>query len=214
MADRKFRPHTAVALLAACLLLTAYGSVAAHPKDKERWDGKYDTKDFIFGKEPIPFLRDNLHLLPKGKVLDLAMGEGRNGVFLAEQGFDVEGWDISETGLKKAHQLAAEHKTAIKTRVVDLDHAKPDKGAYDIVLCAYYMQRDLFPAMKDAVKSGGLVVVETYNLDFLKYNPRFREEWALKTNELLDIFKDFKILRYQVYDDGVEAYSSIIAQKP
>ena len=51
--------------------------------DKERWNNKYETENYLFGRDPIPFLTDHVDLLPKGAALDLAMGEGRNGVFLA-----------------------------------------------------------------------------------------------------------------------------------
>lgn len=74
----------------------------AHEIDKERWNKKYDSKSYLFGKHPIKFLYDHIHFLPKGRALDIAMGEGRNGVFLATQGFDVVGLDISEEGLKKS----------------------------------------------------------------------------------------------------------------
>ena len=77
----------------------------------------------------------------------------------------------------------------------------------------YYMQRSLVPKMKAAVKRGGVVVVETYNEDYLKYS-NFHPNWVLKTNELLEWFKDFKIIRYETFDDGKNAYSSIIAQRP
>ena len=70
------------------------------PKDKDRWNKKYDTEVYLFGEKPIPFLVDNIHILKKGKALDVAMGEGRNGVYLATQGFDVMGLDISEKGLE------------------------------------------------------------------------------------------------------------------
>ena len=76
-------------------------------QDQIRWDKKYSTKKYLFGREAIPFLQDHVDLLPKGHVLDLAMGEGRNGVFLATKGFQVTGVDISAEGLKKAETLAA-----------------------------------------------------------------------------------------------------------
>ncbi len=189
-------------------------SAGAHDKDKSRWNQKYENEVYIFGREPIPFLKNNVGLLPKGRALDLAMGEGRNGVYLATQGFEVVGIDISEKGLQKAHRLAKANGTTIETRVADLESIQLEKGVYDVALCAYYMQRDLFAQMKDSLKSGGMVVVETYNTDYLKYRSSFRREWALEENELLEIFKDYKIIRYQIYDDGEEAYSSIIAQKP
>lgn len=193
--------------------LFSFGPVWAKSQDQERWNKKYEVDVFLFGKEPVPFLKNNAGLLPKGKALDIAMGEGRNGVFLATQGFDVEGWDISPVGLKKAHHLATEHNVSIQTKVVDLESAELPKNEYDVILMMYYMQRNLFPQIKEALKPGGMAVIETYNVDYLKYQD-FRPQWALQTNELLEAFKDFKIIRYQAYDDGKEAYSSIIAQKP
>lgn len=206
------KKHTyALSLLLSLVLLT---TANAKPGDKDRWDSKFGMEVYLYGKEPVAFLRENLNLLPKGKTLDLAMGEGRNGVFLATKGFDVLGLDISEVGLQKAQKLAAENNVNIQTRIVDLESAQLEKNAYDVVLCMYYLQHDLFPQIKEALKSGGMVVVETYNVDYFKYSPGFPKKYTLQPNELLEIFKDFKIIRYQAYDNGQEAYSSIIAQKP
>jgi len=195
-------------------LLLSSVPAAADPKDRERWDARFAKEEYFMGKDPIPFLATHVHLLPKGKVVDLAMGEGRNAVYLAGKGFQVLGLDISPKGLEKAQKLAAEKKVTIETNAVDLEQYQLEREAFDVVLVSYYLQRDLVPQIKAALKSGGMVVIETYNLDYLKYNPRFRREWALEKNELLDWFKDYKILRYQAVDDGKEAYSSIIAQKP
>ena len=183
-------------------------------KDKRRWDQKYTDETYLFGKDPIPFLKDHVHLLPKGKTLDLAMGEGRNGVYLAVKGFDVVGLDISEKGLRKAHQLADEHGVTITTKVVDLETYQLKQDAYDVVLCTYYLQRTLFPKIKKALKSGGIAVVETYTLTHMQYNSRFPEQYLLRPNELLELLEGLIILRYQVIDDGKAAYASILAKKP
>jgi tellurite methyltransferase len=194
-------------------VLTLSGHGIAKEKDKSRWNSKYDTEDYIFGVTPIPFLVDSLDLLPKGRTLDIAMGEGRHGVYLASKGFDVLGLDISEKGLQKAHRLAEAKNTTIETRVVDLETHTLEKNAYDLIICTYYMQRDLFPQFKDALKPGGMALVETYNVDHLKY-AKFNPKWLLQTNELLETFKDFKIIRYQAVDNGELGYSSILIQKP
>ena len=183
------------------------------PSDKSRWDKHYDIDEFLFGTQPIQFLKENIHLLPKGRALDLAMGEGRNGVYLATQGFDVLGLDISPLGLNKAHKLAKHHSVTIETQLVDLENHQLQKNAFDLILCTYYMQRDLFDQAKEALKPGGMILIETYNIDYLRY-ASFSKKYLLENNELLRIFKDFKIIRYQAFDDGKEAYSSIIAQKP
>ncbi len=201
-------------VVVALALLTCPDHISAAAKDKARWESKYSSEDYLFGKRPIAFLEQNVDLLPKGQALDLAMGEGRNGVFLASKGFQVTGLDISERGLEKAHKLAAERGVTISTRVVDLETYQLQKNTYDVVLCTYYLQGDLFPQIKDALKSGGMAVVETYTMDHRKYRTRFRKEYLLGTNELLELFQDFIIIRYQNVDDGKAAYAGIIAQKP
>lgn len=208
-----FQRPKCIAVLTALFFICTVSSVLAKPKDKDRWNSKYETEVYLFGEKPIPFLVDNVHLLPKGKVLDIAMGEGRNGVYLATQGFEVLGLDISEKGLAKAHNLAEKNNVTIETKVVDLESFTLEPNSYDVILCTYYMQKDLFKQFQSALKPGGMIVVETYNVDYLKY-VQFSRKWALYTNELLDIFKDLRVIRYQDYDDGKEAYSSIIAQKP
>jgi tellurite methyltransferase len=202
-----------IIFLTITVLFVFTSSSYAKSKDKDRWNEKYDTEVYLFGEKPIPFLTDNIHILPKGKALDVAMGEGRNGVYLAAQGFDVTGLDISEKGLEKAHVLAAKNNVTIKTKVVDLESIQFEPNSYDLILCTYYMDRGLYKKFRDALKPGGMLLIETYNIDYLKYR-RFNAKWALNTNELLDLFKGMRILRYQDYDDTREAYSSIIAQKP
>lgn len=207
---RKFLFNT-LALLAVAAVAGA-SLLDAKPRDKQRWDEKYGTETYIFGKQPVPFLKQNIHLLPKGRALDIAMGEGRNGVYLATQGFQVVGLDISEKGLAKAHLLAKQNGVTLETRVVDLENHQLEKNAYDVILLMYYMQRDLWPQIKEALKPGGMAVIETYNIDHLKH-ARFNPKWLLKSNELVDAFKDMKIIRYQAYEDDKQAYSSIIVQK-
>jgi tellurite methyltransferase len=208
-----FQQSKYLAVLTVLFFTCSVSSLLAKPKDKDRWNSKYETEVYLFGEKPIPFLVDNIHLLRKGKVLDIAMGEGRNGVYLATQGFEVLGLDISEKGLEKAHNLAKKNKVTIETKVVDLESFTLEPNSYDVILCTYYMQKDLFKQFQSALKPGGMIVVETYNVDYLKY-VQFSRKWALDTNEMLDIFKGLRVIRYQDYDDGKEAYSSIIAQKP
>jgi 2-polyprenyl-3-methyl-5-hydroxy-6-metoxy-1,4-benzoquinol methylase len=208
-----FQQPKYLAVLTVLFFTCSVSSLLAKPKDKDRWNSKYETEVYLFGEKPIPFLVDNVHLLRKGKVLDIAMGEGRNGVYLATQGFEVLGLDISEKGLAKAHNLAKKNKVTIETKVVDLESFTLEPNSYDVILCTYYMQKDLFKQFQSALKPGGMIVVETYNVDYLKY-VQFSRKWALDTNEMLDIFKGLRVIRYQDYDDGKEAYSSIIAQKP
>ncbi len=186
----------------------------AADKDKSRWDKKYSTEKYVFGREALSFVQDHVDLLPKGHALDIAMGEGRNGVFLATKGFQVTGVDISSEGLKKAEALAAEHSATITTMVVDLEAYDIPPNTYDVIICTYYLQRDLFPKIAAALKPGGMALIETYTRDHNQYRPRFNKAWLLKPNELLTMFPGFRVLRYQEVDTGETAFASILAQKP
>lgn len=182
--------------------------------DKERWNNKYETEKYLFGRDPIPFLTDHADLLPKGAALDLAMGEGRNAVYLATQGFKVTGVDISEAGLKKAQNLAAEKGASLTTVVADLEQYTIPPDFYDVIICTYFLQRDLFPKIAAALKPGGVVLIETYTVDHLEYRPKFNRSFLLERNELLTLLPGFRVLRYQEVDTGDAAFASLLAQKP
>jgi len=192
----------------------AIDSSRAAEEDKERWNKKYATETYLFGRDPIPFLKDHVDLLPQGAVLDLAMGEGRNGVFLATQGFQVTGVDISEAGFKKAQALAAEKGVTLTTVVADLEQYTIPPDTFDVIICTYYLQRNLFPKIAAALKPGGMVLIETYTVDHLQYRPTFNKAFLLERNELLTLLPGLRVLRYQEVDTGDAAFASILAQKP
>ncbi len=187
--------------------------------DQRRWDERFKGRGFTFGKEPNPFLKKYIRFLPKGKALDLAAGEGRNAVFLAKHGFYVEAVDISEKGLRKAQRLAREMGIKIQTILADLDTYKIDKERYDLIANFYFLDRSLIPKIKRGLKKGGRVIFETYLLehrDISTEGPKDRK-YYLKPNELLWLFKDFRILFYRegIFKEGGrrKAVASLIAQK-
>ena len=186
--------------------------------DRKRWDDRYDQDRYIAGKEPLAFLRDNIDLLPGGRALVLAMGEGRNAVFLAEQGLDVEGCDISPVAVEKAKQLAADRGVSIKAFEADLEGYTLKQEKYDLITDFYYLQRNLIPQIKAALKPGGIAIMETYtvaNLELGLHGPKKRE-YLLEENELLRLFMDagMKIIFYrEMIINDEKAIASIIAQK-
>lgn len=187
--------------------------------DKKRWDSRFKGKEFAFGKEPNPFLKNYIHLLPKGKALDIASGEGRNAVFLAQHGFDVDAVDISERGLKKSRKLAREKGVRINTYLVDLDQYQIEKEKYDLIANFYFLRRSLIPKIKKGLKKGGKVIFETYTLEQRKIGTEGPKQarYFLKPNELLWLFKDFQILFYRegIFKEGGrrKAIASLIAEK-
>jgi len=187
--------------------------------DQKRWNDRFGRKEFAFGKEPNPFLKKHVRLLPKGKALDMASGEGRNAVFLAQHGFEVDAVDISEKGLKKARKLAREKRVKINTFLVDLDQHPIGKERYDLIANFYFLRRRLIPRIKKGLKKGGKVIFETYLLEHRKLGtggPK-QAKYFLKPNELLGLFKDFRILFYRegIFREGgrKKAVASLIAEK-
>lgn len=195
--------------------LVSYAAFAGE-SDKVFWEKRYETEAYIFGKEPVEFLKEHVGLLPKGRALDVAMGEGRNAVFLAKNGFTVDGCDVSEAAVKKAHTLAGENNVKINAFPADLETYRLPKDTYDVVACFYYLQRDLIPQMKEALRPGGVVIYETYTLENLERGlegPK-NKEYLLKPNELLDFFRDFKIVYYrELVVNNEKAVASLIAKK-
>ncbi len=187
--------------------------------DQKRWDMRYAGKGFAFGQEPNPFLKRHLHLLPKGKALDIAAGEGRNAVFLARHGFDVDAIDISEKGLKKTRRLAREMGVRVHTIQADLDRLPIEEGLYDLIANFYFLRRSLIPSLKRGLRQGGKIIFETYTLEHRALGaegPR-QAKYFLKPNELLRLFKDFRILFYRegIFKEGGrrKAVASLIAEK-
>jgi SAM-dependent methyltransferase len=188
--------------------------------DQKRWDRRFRGKRFALGKKPNPFLKKHIALLSKGRALDIASGEGRNAVFLAQHGFDVDAVDISEKGLRKARKLAREMETKIHTLIVDLDTYQIEKERYDLINNFYFLNRKLIPKMKRGLKKGGMVIFETYILEHRNLGTGGPKtlRYFLKPNELLKLFKEFRILFYR---EGIfresgkrKAIASLIAQKP
>lgn len=203
-------------LLFLSFLVFLAGISNANEEDRRRWEERYATQEYVYGKEPTEFLRENVELLPKGKALVLAMGEGRNAVFLAQKGFEVEGCDISTHALEKARRLAQERGVSLKAFQADLEDYQLPRQTYDVVTCFYYLQRDLIPQMKKALKPGGVIIMETYTKDNLKYgfNGPKNPEYLLDTNELLRLFSDLRVILYrEMVIEGRKAVASIIAQR-
>jgi len=186
-------------------------------QDRERWNRRFSSSDFIYGREPSRILADNAKLLPAhGRALDVAAGEGRNAVFLARCGLLVDAVDIADVGLAKARQLADESGVNINTIVADLADYAFVEEEYDVVVVINFLQRDLTDDIKKALKPGGLVIYETYTVAQLDIPGahHMRREYLLEPGELREMFEDLEILEYRETADEREAVASLIARKP
>ena len=102
-----------------------------------KWDERYSANEFVYGKEPNLFLKQNADVIPKGKVLCVADGEGRNGVFLAQLGYDVTSIDFSQQAIEKTKIFAKENNVSVNTICADLLDFDFGKNKYDCIVSIY-----------------------------------------------------------------------------
>lgn len=141
-----------------------------------QWDQRYGQADYLFGVEPNAFLAGQRHRLAAGqRALAVADGEGRNGVWLAEQGLDVTSVDISPIAVSKAARLAKERGVTIKAEVADLLDWWWPRAAFDVVVAIFIQfatpaeRRRLFGLMAASLVPGGLLLLEGYRREQLDY---------------------------------------------
>ncbi len=132
------------------------------------WDERYSDSEYIFGVEPNDFLRDEFKRIPAGaRVLCLAEGEGRNAVFLAQNGYQVTGIDSSKVGLDKAQQLANDKGVTITTQVVDLADYEFGEQQWDAIVVMWVhlptaLRQHIHDQIAPALKRGGVLILEAY----------------------------------------------------
>ncbi len=187
--------------------------------DRKRWDAKYRERPFNPDRGPAPFLKRHISLLAPGKALDLAAGEGRNAVFLAEHGFEVEAVDVSRVALERARKLAGIKGVKIKTVWSDLKDYRIAPEHFDLIIDFYYLDRRIIHSIKTGLKRGGRVVFETYTTAQKSRGTGGPQDpkYLLKPNELLGLFKGLHVLFYRegIFPQGPsgKAIASLIAEK-
>jgi cyclopropane fatty-acyl-phospholipid synthase-like methyltransferase len=143
--------------------------------EKERWEARFRAPEYIFGKAPNAFLKAQAHRLRAGQTaLSVADGEGRNGVWLAEQGLDVLAIDYSPAALAKARTLAAERGVPLRTEVTDVFAWRWPKEAFDVIAAIFIFaapaeRPTFFNNLKGALKPNGLLLIQGYRPEQLKY---------------------------------------------
>tara|TARA_B100001971_G_C18268024_1_gene596400 strand:+ start:82956 stop:83633 length:678 start_codon:yes stop_codon:yes gene_type:complete len=183
---------------------------------KSEWDQAYSRNSFIFGKTPAKFLAENFDYIPEGStVLDMGMGEGRNAVFLAQKGHKVTGVDISSVAIKKSYLLAKEYGVKIKGVVASLSKYQIPPESFDAIICFYFINRDIVEKMKSWLKPGGLIIYEAYTelQKTVKSHRKYEESQYLKQQELLKLFGDMRVLKYEEPLHEEKYRASIILRK-
>jgi SAM-dependent methyltransferase len=196
----------------------------------ERWETRFSASGYAFGKEPNAFLKAQAHQLPRsGTALSVADGEGRNGVWLAEQGLDVLTIDFAPAGLAKAQALAAERGVKLRTELADVTNWRWPQAAFDVIAAIFIFveppERPAFFAnLKRALKPGGLLLMQGYRPEQLTYRtggPPNAERMYTRTileqgfgdMAQLDISEHDSAIREGTAHVGMSALIDLVARK-
>jgi len=138
------------------------------------WDERYSAEEYAYGTNPNKFLEANVSSIPKGKVLSLAEGEGRNAVFLAKQGYSVTAVDSSLVGLNKARKLAEENGVIVEFIHTDLAEYDLGENKWDGIVSIFCplpssIRKQLHKKVEAALKRNGVFLLEAYTPAQLKY---------------------------------------------
>lgn len=198
-----------------------------------RWNERFAaTDDYLFGTKPNEFMERHAgtYIKPGMQVLAVADGEGRNGVWLAEQGCEVWSVDAAPAATQKARRLASERGVNMHILTADASEWDWDAQQFDLVIGIFFqfanpkLRAEIFDGMKRAVKPGGLLMIEGYGMKQLEYKtggPDIPEH--LYTLDLMrQSFDDMEIILLEEYDaelneghrhQGTSALVDLIARK-
>ena len=203
----------------------------SEPDAKEFWDARFSTEEYIFGTKPNEYLRRaSKFISPSARVLAVADGEGRNGVWLASGGHVVTSVDISSHAIEKAKRLAQKNAVNVDFQCSDIFSWDVPQENYDVIVCIFIQFSDeedrkrLHDIFMKCLKPGGRLILQGYEIGQLNYTsggPGKAEN--LYTESLLrEWFRDWRVLDLQVYEEvldegpkhqGMASLVGMVAQK-
>ncbi|HEX2963240.1 MAG TPA: class I SAM-dependent methyltransferase [Ignavibacteriales bacterium] len=167
----------------------------------EKWNERFSEEGYAYGKEPNAFFREEIDKLKPGRLLLVAEGEGRNAVYAARQGWQVDCFDYSEAAKEKALKLAKENNTTINYTVQDLESFSPKEDYYDAAGIIYMhlpeeLRAEVNRKIISSLKAGGKLILEVFEKDQIE-----KSSGGPKDTELLysleDIVNEFTDLDFQ-----------------
>jgi SAM-dependent methyltransferase len=195
-----------------------------------RWNSRFSAEGYLFGESPNAYLAEKTPHLKAGKTLSLADGEGRNSVWLAKQGHQVDAFDFSPVAIQKARQLADKHAVAVSYHCKDWATFDWPAHHYDNVVGVFFQFVDpaarsaLFAKIDQALKPGGILLIQGYGKDQLQFNTGGPSELSHLYDEelLLSAFPSYNVLEIKTYTaevaegaghKGMSALVGFVAQK-
>ncbi len=196
------------------------------------WNERFAGEDYRFGTEPNAFLASERgRLKPGQRALAIADGEGRNGVFLAEQGLDVLSIDFSPIALQKASALAAARGVTLATEAADMETWEFVPERFDVVVAIFIqfagpaLRDRIFAGIRRTLAPGGLLLLQGYHPEQIGYGTGGppQSENMYTAAMLREAFAEFDILHLREHDsvlkegaghDGMSALVDLVAVKP
>ncbi len=169
------------------------------------WHERFNTEEYMYGKEPNAFVTAIADKLPKGKILCIAEGEGRNAVYLATLGFSVTTWDYAASGLEKTKRLAEENNVVVQTALHDLSEVEWEAEQWDAIVHIFgHLPKDVMDrtmaGVKKALKPGGYYLSEMYTKEQLQYGTGGppNEAMLVDPKEMLRQFENYFVEHFYV----------------
>lgn len=185
-----------VLLVGICF--SAFAQTDAHEGERKTYDDIYTKRRELFRSEPNAFLVRAIGGHKPGRALDVAMGQGRNALWLASQGWDVTGFDVSPEGIAEARREAAKRGLKIDARVAAYETFDWGVAQWDLIVFSYFFPREALPKVWTALRPGGVIVVETFHLDTARVRPT---GGGFRNNEAVEVLKNYRVLLYEDVED-------------
>jgi SAM-dependent methyltransferase len=162
----------------------------------ERWNRILTSPKAPFSRAPNAFLVEMIKGVKPGRSLDVGMGQGRNTVYLAQQGWDSVGFDPADRAIAAAQEQATAAGVKITTQVAREEDFDWGDAKWDLIVLSYVGARGLADKTVRALRPGGMVIVEAFHRDATKEGP-IGGAVVFDTNELLQLFQGLRVIRYE-----------------
>lgn len=162
----------------------------------ERWNRILTADKPLFNTNPNAFLVEVIKGRTPGTALDVGMGQGRNAIYLAQQGWTVTGFDPADKAVALANATATKLGVKLTTVVKGGEDFDFGENRWDLIVLSYVGAREYVDRVVHGLKPGGLVVVEGFHRDVTKVNP-VGGAVVFDTNELPKLFSRLRVLRYE-----------------
>ncbi len=189
----------AVTVFVAIGIAVASAQTPLSPEERaeiERWNQILTSPKPAFNTAPNTFLVGITNGLKRGRSLDVGMGQGRNTIYLAQQGWDSNGFDPADRAVAAAQEEARKLGVKITTQVARAEDFDWGDARWDLIVLSYVGAHEFAASVMRALRPGGMVVVEAFHRDAAKTRP-IGGAVLFDTNELLQIFTGLRVVHYE-----------------